>query len=305
MSTNLSKALYIAKNILTVVWKFLLFTIKTIWYIFERIFLVTLLVTLTVGLAWWLSQKPSLYRDWSVDQEKLASITFSGNLVNIENVRNFTYRSTTDYTPRYYNRTYNLDEIESVYYIIEPFSTMDGPAHTMLSFGFSGGTFVTVSAEVRKEKGESFDVFPGLMNQFEIVYIVGDENDLVKLRSNYRKDAVYMYPIKTPKEKMQGLFSSAMHRADQLTKEPEFYNTLWNTCTTSILRHVNALRTDKISWEKKILLPSHSDDIAYELGLIDTSLSLPEAREYYKINALSEKYADDTRYSEKIRVERK
>ncbi len=121
----------------------------------------------------------------------------------MDNVRNFTYRSAADYTPGYYNRTYNLDEIESVYYIIEPFSEVDGPAHTMLSFGFSGGVFVTVSAEIRKEKGESFDVIPGLMNQFEIVYIIGDENDLVKLRANYRKDSVYMYPINTPKEKMK------------------------------------------------------------------------------------------------------
>jgi hypothetical protein len=264
-----------------------------------------LLITLTVGLAWWLSQKPSLYRDWAVDQAILPTISFSGNLVEVKNVRNFQYKTTTDFTSGYYNRTYNLDEIESVYYIIEPFSKMDGPAHTMLSFGFSGGVFVTVSAEVRKEKGESFDAVPGLLNQFEIVYIVGDENDLVKLRANYRKDAVHMYPIKTPKEKMQGLFSSTMHRADQLTKEPEFYNTLWNTCATSILRHVNAMRTEKVSWNQKILLPSHSDDIAYELGLIDTKLPLPEAREYYKINALSEKYADDVNYSERIRVEGK
>lgn len=143
------------------------------------------------------------------------------------------------------------------------------------------------------------------MNQFEITYIVGDENDLVKLRANYRKDTVYMYPIKTPKEKTQGLFLSAMHRADKLTKEPEFYNTLWNTCTTSILQHVNALRTDKVSWSQKILLPSHSDDIAYELGLIDTSLSLSEAREYYKINELSEQFGDDVKYSPKIRKEKK
>lgn len=285
--------------------KFLLFTLKAFWYIFQRVFLITLLITLTVGLAWWLSQKPSLYRDWATDQAILPTITFSGNLVDVKNVRNFMYRSVTEYTPGYYNRTYNLDQIESVYYIIEPFSTMDGPAHTMLSFGFSGGVFVTVSAEVRKEKGELFDALPGIMNQFEIVYIIGDENDLVKLRANYRKDTVYMYPINTPKEKIQGLFLSAIHRADQLTKEPEFYNTIWNTCTTSILRHVNALRTDKISWEKKILLPSHSDDIAYEIGLIDTSLSLKEACEYYKINELSEKYADDVKYSEKIRVERR
>lgn len=287
------------------IFKVLFFFIKATWYIWERVFLVSLMIALTVGLAWWLSQKPSLYRDWSVDHAILPAITFSGNLVDVKNVRNFTYRSTTDYTPWYYDRSYNLDEIESVYYIIEPFSKHDGPAHTMLSFWFSWGVFVTVSAEVRKEKGESFDVLPWLMNQFEITYIVGDENDLVKLRANYRKDAVYMYPIKTSKDKMQWLFLSAMHRADKLTKEPEFYNTIWNTCTTSILRHVNALRTDKVGWDKRILLPSHSDEIAYDLWLIDTSLPPAEAREYYKINGLSEEFANDSQYSEKIRKERR
>ena len=90
-----------------------------------------------------------------------------------------------------------------------------------------------------------------------------------------------------------------------MTKEPEFYNTIWNTCTTSILRHVNALRTDKVGWDKRILLPAHSDDIAYELGLIDTSLSLADAREYYKINNLSEEFANESDYSTKIRKERR
>ncbi len=152
MNPKFAKILAIVKKVLMVTFKTLLFATKTLWYIFERVFLIILLITLTVGLAWWLSQKPSLYRDWALDQEKLAHITFSGNLVDVKNVRNFQYTTTTDFKPGYYNRTYNLDEIESIYYIIEPFSELDGPAHTMLSFGFSGGVFVTVSAEVRKEK---------------------------------------------------------------------------------------------------------------------------------------------------------
>jgi hypothetical protein len=97
-----------------------------------------------------------------------------------------------------------------------------------------------------------------------------------------------------------------LNRADKLTKEPEFYNTLWNTCTTSILKHVNSLKKEKISWiDFKILLPSNSDKIAYDLWLIDTELTLEEARKYYEINELSEEFWKDKDYNTKIRKERK
>ena len=278
------------------IFKYILQTIiclfKISWYIFQRIFLLGFILTVTIWLAWWSSQTPSLYRDCATTEAILPEITFSGSSIEVKNVRNFTHISTEEHTEDYYDEIYNLDEIESVYYIIEPFSDYDGPAHTMLSFGFSWDKYVTVSAELRKEKWESFDPFLGLMNQFEIVYIVWDEKDLVKLRANHRKDIVRMYPMDATKEQIQSLFSSVMHRADKLTKEPEFYNTLWNTCTTSILRHVNTLRTDKISaLDMKVLLPSNSDKIAYNLWLIDTSLSLEGARSYYEINSLSEEFA--------------
>ena len=252
---------------------------------------------------WWFSQKPSLYRDWSTDQAILPEISFSWSEVFIKNIRNFRYTSTDNYEASYYDQVYNKNEIERVYYIVEPFSTMDGPAHTMFSFSFSGGKDIAVSTEIRKEKGESFDPFLWMMNQYEIVNMVWDEKDLIKLRTNYRKDAVYMYPIKAEKEDIQDLFISLMKRTDKLRREPEFYNTLWNSCSTGILGHVNALRKEKIWWSRDILLPAHSDKIAYDLGLIDTKLSYEEARKYYQINELAEKYADRKDFSEKIRKE--
>ncbi len=275
--------------------------IRIIWYWFERLFFVVFTLVVATWLAWWLSQTPSLYRDWSVDQSVLASVTFSGNLVTVSNARDFQYRSTTDYTPGYYTRTYDTSEIEWVHYIIEPFSTFDGPAHTMVSFTFSWGIHLVVSAEIRREKGESFDAIRWLMNQYEIVYILGSENDLIKLRTNYRKDEVIMYPIDTPKEKIQGLFLSMMHRADKLTREGEFYNTLWNTCTTNILMHVNRLREVPIRWNANILLPSHSDEMVYAAGLIDTARSLQDARAYYRVDELARSATGLIDYSKLIR----
>jgi hypothetical protein len=112
----------------------------------------------------------------------------------------------------------------------------------------------------------------------------------VKLRANYRKDDVIVYPIKTSQEKIHKLFISMLERADNLSKNPEFYNTVTQNCTTSILDHVNELREDKIPWTKEALLPSHSDKVIYDLGLINTELSLEEARKYYQINELSEQF---------------
>lgn len=251
-------------------------------------------------------QTPSLDRNWIETDKILPEISFLDSSVSIKNVRNFKHISETESIAWYYDETYDLDKIESLYYIIEPFSDYDGPAHTMLSFWFSDWKYVVISAELRKEVGESFDPLLWILNQYEIMYMIWDENDLVKLRANIRKDIVRMYPMKAKEEQMQYLFTSMMIRADELNRKPEFYNTIYKTCTTSILSHVNQLRTNKLSAvDFKILLPSNSDKIAYDEWLIDTSLSLEEAREYYKINDLSIKYSDDKNYSKKIRRQRK
>lgn len=279
---------------------------KVFWYIFQRLFLICFIFFMFVWFAWWSSLQPSLYRDWEITEAILPTISFSWNIISVKNVRNFDYTTKTDFKVWYYDENYDLDKIESVHYIVEPFSDFDWPAHTMLSFWFSDDKYVTLSAELRKEKWEWFDPVLWVLNQFELVYIVGDDNDLIKLRANVRKDIVRMYPVNATKEQKQMLFSSIMHRADKLTKEPEFYNTLWNTCTTSILKHVNSLRTNKISsTDIKILLPSNSDKIWYKLWLFNTNLSFDEAREYYKINSLSEEYKNDKDYSKIIRKELK
>ncbi len=253
--------------------------------------------------------KPSLDRNWSLDQKILSEIIFFWNTVDIKNIRNFKYNSENDYEPYYYDKKYSLEELESVYYMIEPFSDYNWPAHTMLSFWFSDKSFLAVSAEIRKEVWESYSPFLGLLNKYEIVYILWDEKDLIKLRANYRKNDVFLYPIKIEKNKIKELFKLVLKRADKLSKDPEFYNTITNTCITSILKHVNFVMENywkkKIPWSKKIFLPSNSDEIAYDLWFIDTSLTLKDARNYYKINDLSEKYADDPNYSSLIRKKRK
>lgn len=142
-------------RVVSVLWK----CIKTLWYWTERFILVGLLFGLTTGLAWWLSQKPSLYRDWEDMDAVLPTISWSGNSVTIDNIRNHTWSSSKDFVPSYFTENYNIDTITGLTYIITPFSDSDGPAHTMFLFSFSGGKDIIISPEVRKERGESFSAF--------------------------------------------------------------------------------------------------------------------------------------------------
>jgi hypothetical protein len=246
--------------------------------------------------------RPSLDRDWNKDQEVLARAEFDGSKVKITNVRNINYRSTTDYDVKYYDKTYDIDKLNSVWYMVEPFTGHGaGAAHTLMSFGFENGDYVSISVEIRKEKGESFGAIKGLLRQYELVYVIADESDVIKLRSNYRKDDVYLYPVMTSKENMQKLFVSMLNRANKLATEPEFYNTLTSTCTTNIVSHVNEIVPGRIPFSFKVLMPAYSDELAYRIGLIDNSIPFEELRSKYHINERAMNSADDPDFSKRIR----
>lgn len=263
---------------------------------------------------------PSNNRDWSIDQSLLPYVEVSAtssNLIHIKNIRNYSYKSTSEYTPAYYDKTFDISKIKKVYYIVEPFTGFKGSAHTFLSFEFepvasttassknsiaTSNDFLTVSVEIRKEKGESFSALKGLFNQYEIMYVLADERDAIKLRSNFRKDDVYIYPVRTTKEKASALFLDIIERVNTLHTTPEFYNTAYNTCTTNIMRHANTISPSKIPFSYKVLLPAYSDELAYDLGMIDTTAkSFEEARSKYKINEKALLHADDVDFSNKIR----
>jgi hypothetical protein len=248
-----------------------------------------------------LAVRPSNDRNWSVDQVILPTAEFTGNQVTIRNVRNFSYASTTSYTPNYYDKTYNLDDIESLWYVVEPFSKGGNLAHTFLSFGFKGDQYISVSVEIRKEKGEAFSPLKGLLRQYEIMYVIADERDVIQLRSNHRKDKVFVYPVRATKEATRDIFVDMLKRANDLAQKPEFYNTLTNTCTTNIMVHVNNVIPQKIPFNITILVPGQSDHFAYDLGLIETDLTFADARKKFLINERAREYADSPDFSNKIR----
>jgi hypothetical protein len=188
--------------------------LKRIFYFF--LIIVALIIGLFIIVHF--STKASNDRDWNDDQDILPTAEVTDNLVSIHNIRNFSYASTTSYTTNYYDKVFDLNKIKKVWYVVEPFSGIPGSAHTFLSFEFEGDQFVSISVEIRKEKGESFHPIKGLFNTYELMYVIADERDVIKLRSNYRKDLVYLYPVKTSKEKVRELFLDMIERTNNLNQ---------------------------------------------------------------------------------------
>jgi hypothetical protein len=244
--------------------------------------------------------QPRTDRNWAADQAVLPKAEIDGSRVTIRNIRNFAYETTSQYTPAWYDKTFDLDQLDSVWFVVEPFGK-GAAAHTFVSFGFGPKDFVAISVEIRKEKGESFSALKGLMRQYEVMYVIGDERDLIKLRSNYRNDPVYLYPIRTTPERRRAMFVQMLGRANKLAERPEFYNTLINTCTTNLVRHVNTISPDRIPFHPAVLLPGYSDRLAYDLGLIDPSLPFEETRRRAHINERARRFANDPEFSMRIR----
>ncbi len=260
-----------------------------------------LLITIVGYLALIVLIRPSNDRNWSLDTERTASAVITGDSVSISNVRNAEYRSTTDYDVHWESRNYDLRKLESVWFVVEPFSDWRGPAHTFLSFGFDNGKYIAISVEIRKEKGESFSPVEGLLRQYELIYVVGDEHDLIGLRANYRHDNVYLYKMRATQEQARELFVSMLNRVNDVAKHPEFYNTVTNTCTTNIVEHINVIAPGRIPFSYKTLLPAYSDELAYDLDLVDTALARDKFRAAHQINKQAKLYADSAEFSKAIR----
>ena len=259
---------------------------------------------LCLGLAvLWSSLEPTNDRDWQTDLAVLAYATVDGDKVTVHNIRNFDYRSETDYTPAYYDKTFDLRELRSLDFVT---SYWMGPAiaHVFVSFGFTGDDYLAISVEVRKPKGEGYSTTKGAFRQYELVYVVADERDVIRLRTNYRRDPpedVYIYRSRAPIEAERRLFLEYMRRLDALRTQPEFYNTLTTNCTTSIWinSHVDPASVP-MSW--KILVSGYAPEYLYEQGSLETAgLSFPELRERAHVNARAQAADKAADFARRIR----
>ena len=251
-------------------------------------------------LLWWFSIPPSQDRDWQPDVAVLPYATFAGDAVTIHNIRNIDYRTETDYTVRYYDKTFDLSKLRTADLFI---SFWGSPyiAHTIMSFGFGGSDYVAISIETRKSKDEEYSAIKGFFKQYELYYVVSDERDVVRLRTNFRGENVYLYRLAAKPELVRSVFLDYFNYINHLKEQPEWYNALTHNCTTAIRGHIvqHAVIRRWPSW--KLLVNGYLDERLYETKVVDQSLPFPELKARSHINERAQAANDAPDFSKKIR----
>lgn len=249
-------------------------------------------------VGWWWSLQPSNQRDWQPDLAVLPYAEISGNQITLHNVRNCEYRTETDFDVRHYDRICNLAALRSVdLYLV----TWGSPhiAHTMVSFGFTNGDYVCFSIETRKEIGEGYSAIRGLFRQYELTYVIADERDLVRLRTNYRQgEEVYLYRLQVTPEQGRKFFLDYLRRANQLHERAAWYNALTDNCTIAMRTQRDA--ADRAAWDWRMLVNGHLDELLYERGTIVTNLPFADLKKLSRINPRA-KVAGKADFSRQIR----
>src|SRR5580692_1198307 len=279
---------------------FAAFTIWVIWFSRRRNMLAMAIVLFLGVVAWWISIRPSHDRNWRPEVAVMPRAVIDGDRVRLTGVRNFDYRTRNDFTVRYEERKVLLSHLIALDFYVSYF--MAGPVgHTFLSFIFDNAPPLSISIETRPEIGESFAPVASLFKQFELIYVVGDEHDLVGVRTNYRHEAVYLYRLNTTPDDVRRLLLVYLARINELADRPEFYHLLTNSCTINIVRYANAAgRAGRL--DVRHLLNGLIDGYLYYSGRIDTTLSFEELRRRSLINAAAQAADSAPDFSRRIRA---
>lgn len=251
-----------------------------------------------VVLLWWLWIPPSNQRNWQPDVAVLPSATINGNQITVHNIRNCDYRSTTDFTVAHYDKTFDLSKLEGA----DLFLCYWGPtaiAHTIMSFCFEGDQILAISIETRKEVGEDYSAVKGFFKQYELIYVVGDERDLVRLRTNFRGEDVYLYRLNAKPELVRSVLLDYLDTINGLTQKPEWYNALTLNCTTAIRGHTQPYAHGHLSW--KMIVNGYLDTLLYERKTIDTRLPFEQVKSLSKIHDKAKNAGNSPDFSTRVR----
>lgn len=252
-----------------------------------------------IVIAWWDAIPASNDRNWQADVARPPVAEFAGNMVTIRNVRNFDYRSETDFTEHWEERTFDLDQIVGVDFYL---SYWGSPwiAHTIVSWEFADGRFLAISIETRKEKGESYSAVLGFFREYELYYVVADERDVIRLRSNYRGEEVHLYRLNTTPETARALLVDYLEEVNRLAVKPVWYNAMTHNCTTTIRKHAQHVAPgNPFDW--RILVNGKLDEVGYERGVFDNTIPFEEARRRSNITERAKAADADPDFSHRIR----
>ena len=257
---------------------------------------------LTLLLVYWFRLSPTNDRNWQPEVAVLPYATFDGEQVTVHNIRNFDYRTENDFTVGYYDKTFDLRKLDSVDLVAVYWM---GPkiAHIFLSFGFAGHDYLAISIEARKPAGEGFSTLKGFFRQYELYFVVADERDVIRVRTNYRMnppEETHLYRLRGDRADARRLFLAYLGQINALRERPEFYNSLTTNCTTNIwmLARVNP---DHPPFSWKILVSGYLPEYLFEMGRIDSSLPFAQLQQRSIINSRARAADQAADFSQRIR----
>jgi Domain of unknown function (DUF4105) len=273
--------------------------IFAVWNGRAAVALIAFAAAFAILLVWWHRIPPTNERLWSDDVAQMTTGTVDGHLVTLNNVRNFAWRSNTDYTQRWESRVYDLEKLRSVDMVM---SYWTGPAiaHMLMSFGFDDGQYVVFSVEVRRLKTGDYSELGGFFKQFELSVIAADERDVIRVRTNVRGEDDYLYRLRMPVEAIRSLFLGYVGEANSLIDSPRFYNTITANCTT-LVYHMMKRIVGYLPLNYRILLDGYLPGYVYEVGGLDSRYTLEQLRDMGRITDRARRSGDSDSFSIDIR----
>jgi hypothetical protein len=259
-----------------------------------------LILTIFAGiLGWWLTLRPTQDADWQPDVARLAYVNMQGDQLTVHDIRNFDYRTATDFTPQYDTRVFNLTNLRGLDLFIDYWGS-PYIAHPIASFDFGPQGHLCFSIEIRPKVGQPYSVLAGLYRRYELIYIAADERDVIRLRTNCKHEDVYLYRLTLPLPEVRTRLTEYLNRLNELHQHAEWYNEVTENCTTSI--RAQHARSQRMPWDWRMLLNGFMDEMLYEKHLLAGNLPFAELKQRALIDERALGAGDAPDFSERIRA---